>query len=216
MPCCQGQDYDEMFDANNARKELRRYERRGPGGETRRLLDALRPLLVDTPGFSHLDIGGGVGVLQHELAEAGAATTTAVDASIPYLNLLEEAAKSRGYAERQVRIAGDFTDVADEVRDASVVTLDKVICCYPDMPSLVRLSARRATKLYGIVLPKDAGWIRFGSKVANWFLRNILRWKFQSFVHPLSEVDRLVAGEGLTLHTEDTGLFWSVRVYLRG
>jgi magnesium-protoporphyrin O-methyltransferase len=216
MPCCQGQDYDKMFDAKNARKELKRYERRGPVGETRRLLDALRPLVATMPGFSHLDIGGGVGVLQHELVDVGSSLTTAVDASLPYLNVLENAAKERGYVERQIRVAGDFTDVADDVEEATVVTLDKVICCYPYMPALVRSSARRATRIYGIVLPKDAGWVRVGSKVANWFFRTILRWKFQSFVHPLREVDRLVEGEGLTLRTEDTGLFWSVRVYVRG
>src|SRR5262249_39054835 len=37
-----------------------------------------------TAAFTHLDIGGGVGVLQHELARAGAAHA-AVDASRPYL-----------------------------------------------------------------------------------------------------------------------------------
>src|SRR5262245_35310228 len=82
MPCCQGQDYDRMFDARRARKDLRAYNRRGARGATRRLLDAVRESMRETgtAQFTHLDIGGGVGVLQHELARDGAVHTTAVDA----------------------------------------------------------------------------------------------------------------------------------------
>jgi magnesium-protoporphyrin O-methyltransferase len=37
------------------------------------------------------------------------------------------------------------------------VTLDRVICCYPDVQALVGLSAARARHLYGVVYPQD-GW----------------------------------------------------------
>ena len=94
MPCCQGQDFDRMFDARRARKDLRAYNKHGPRGATRRLLDALRLSVreLGTGDFTHLDIGGGIGVLQHELARDGAAQSTAVDASRPYLELLRQAA----------------------------------------------------------------------------------------------------------------------------
>src|ERR1044071_3410971 len=98
MPCCHGQDFDRMFDAQRARKDLRTYSERGPRGATRRLLDVVLASLVErgTPGFTHLDIGGGVGVLQHELAHHGAVHTTAVDASHPYLEVLRQTAADRG------------------------------------------------------------------------------------------------------------------------
>src|SRR5262245_59268233 len=152
MPCCQGQDFDRMFDARRARKELRKYNRRGARGATRRLLDAVLTALRERgpADFTHLDIGGGIGALQHELARDGAAHTTAVDASRPYLEMWRQAAVERGYEMRQTRIEGDFTAVADRVDPASVVTLDKVICCYPYMVTLVRASVRKATTLYGI------------------------------------------------------------------
>ena len=88
-----------MFDARTANKELRAYEKRGARGATRRLLDALQASLraSGSDSFTHLDIGGGVGVLQHELAGSGATRTTAVDASQPYLELLQRAATERGY-----------------------------------------------------------------------------------------------------------------------
>jgi magnesium-protoporphyrin O-methyltransferase len=133
-----------MFDARRARREMRAYGKRGARGATRRLLDAVRASMRErgTADFTHLDFGGGVGVLQHELARDGAVHTTAVDASRPYLELLRQAAAERGYEARQRRIEGDFTQVADRVDPATIVTLDKVICCYPDMITLVGIGAR--------------------------------------------------------------------------
>jgi 2-polyprenyl-3-methyl-5-hydroxy-6-metoxy-1,4-benzoquinol methylase len=217
MPCCQGQDFDRMFDARRARKDLRTYSKRGARGATRRLLDAVRASVRAraTADFTHLDIGGGVGVLQHELARDGAVHTTAVDASRPYLELLHQAAAERGYEVRQTRIEGDFTEVADSVEPATVVTLDKVICCYPDMVTLVRASARKATVLYGSVVPRDTAWVRAAVGLANWFLRRALRRQFQAFAHSHRAIDRLCAEEGLYLDRDDSGMWWCVRLYRR-
>lgn len=206
-----------MFDARRARRDLRAYSKRGPQGATRRLLDAVRASLreADRAAFTLLDIGGGVGVLQHELARDGAAHLTAVDASRPYLELLRREAAERGYGTRQTRIEGDFTEVAEAVAPATVVTLDKVICCYPDMATLVRASARKAEALYGIVVPRDAAWVRASLGLANWFLRRVLRWQFRAFAHSHRAIDRLCAEEGLSLDWNGHGIFWCVRLYRR-
>jgi 2-polyprenyl-3-methyl-5-hydroxy-6-metoxy-1,4-benzoquinol methylase len=206
-----------MFDARRARKDLRTYSRRGARGGTRRLLDAVLAAVRErgTVGFTHLDIGGGVGVLQHELARDRAVHTTAVDASRPYLEVLRQAAAERGYEARQTRIEGDFTEVTDSVEPATVVTLDKVICCYPDMVTLVRASARKATALYGIVVPRDTAWVRAAVGLANWFLRRALRRQFQAFAHSHRAIDRLCAEEGLYLDRDDSGMWWCVRLYRR-
>ena len=45
--------------------------------------------------------------------------------------------------------------MSDEIEAADVVTLDRVICCYPDMEALVGRSAERALRLYGLVHPRD-------------------------------------------------------------
>jgi hypothetical protein len=60
MPCCQGQDFDRMFDARRARKDLRTYSKRGARGATRRLLDAVMATVRErgTADFTHLHIGG--------------------------------------------------------------------------------------------------------------------------------------------------------------
>jgi magnesium-protoporphyrin O-methyltransferase len=206
-----------MFDARRARKDLRTYSKRGARGATHRLLDVVLASMRerDTSDFTHLDIGGGVGVLQHELARVGAVHTTAVDASRPYLEVLRQAATERGYEARQTRIEGDFAEVADRVEPATVVTLDKVICCYPDMVTLVRASARKATSLYGMVVPRDTAWMRAAVRFVNWVLRRALRRQFQAFAHSHRAIDRVCAEEGLQLDRQNSGLVWCVRLYRR-
>ena len=217
MPCCQGQDFDRMFNARRARKDLRAYRKRGARGATRRLLDAVRASLRerDTVNFTHLDIGGGVGVLQHELARDGAVHTTAVDASRPYLELLRQAVAERGYEARQTRIEGDFTEVADGVERATVVTLDKVICCYPDRG---HSGAGLGAQGHGALRhrrPARYGVGRASVGLANWFLRHALRWQFRAFAHSHRAIDRLCAEEGLNLDRDDPGFLWCVRLYRR-
>src|SRR6266480_1931756 len=127
MPCCHCQGVEAIFDARVAARELRQYRRRGPRKTTRLLLDALRAAGVR--GRTLLDVGGGVGVIQHELVR-------------------EEAAR-QGHAERLRLHRGDFVDLAPELPPADIVTLDRVICCYPDLPALVGLSAAHARRVYG-------------------------------------------------------------------
>jgi hypothetical protein len=53
------------------------------------------------------------------------------------------------YADRIAYQQGDFVALAPQLPQADIVTLQKVICCYPDMRALVGLSSARAGKLYG-------------------------------------------------------------------
>src|SRR5689334_19226111 len=137
--CCQG--VNEMFGERTARHDLRRYRKRGPSKPTRMLLEALL-----REGIEHatvLDIGGGIGAIQQELLDAGAERATSVEASSAYLRAAREEAERRGHAGRISYQAGDFVAIADRVELADVVTLDRVICCYPDMEALVSRSADR-------------------------------------------------------------------------
>ena len=59
-----------------------------------------------------------------------------------------------------------FHDSIEEVAGSSllrdVVTLDRVICCYPDMPALVDASAAHARRLFGFVAPRERWLTRIG------------------------------------------------------
>lgn len=85
-----------IFDSGTASANLDDYRRSGPAPMTARLLAILKAAGVT--GLSLLDIGGGVGVIQHELAGAGVSGITDVDASRAYLSAARSEATRRGYA----------------------------------------------------------------------------------------------------------------------
>ena len=123
---------------------------------------------TDYRGATLLDIGGGVGVAQLDLLSAGLRSATDVDASSAYLDVAREEAQRRGYSERVSYRHGDLVALAPEIEPADIVTLDRVICCYHDMPALVRASAAKARRLYGLVYPHDAWWTRCYSARKTW------------------------------------------------
>ena len=213
MACCTTTPLEEVFDDNMAAYDLRRYRRKGPRRSTRLLLAALKAEGVE--GRTLLDVGGGVGAIQHELLDAGASAATSVEASHPYLKTARVESKRRGHAGRARFRRGDFVELAATIEAADVVTLDRVVCCYPDVEGLIRTSAVRARILYGLVYPRDTRVVRVGFAVANVVLR-LLRKQMRAFVHRAAHIERLVEESGLApCYAARTGA-WQVAVYRRG
>jgi magnesium-protoporphyrin O-methyltransferase len=209
--CCQG--VDEIFGERTARHDLKRYRRRGPSKPTRRMLDAVRREGIEDA--SVLDIGGGIGTIQFELLDAGAGRATSVEASAAYLRVAREESRRRGLADRIAYEAGDFVELADGVEPADVVTLDRVICCYPDMESLVGRSAERARRVYALVYPQDRWWVGLGIRVTNLCMR-VSRRAFRAYVHRTKDVDAVARAHGLAPRVaRRAGPIWQVAVYVR-
>ncbi len=213
MSCCHHcRDAENLFDRRDARRRLVRYQRRGPEGTTRLLVDALRAAGV--VGATILDIGGGAGVIHHELLRAGAARATDIDASSAYLAAARAESERHGYAERVTYIHGDFVALADTVATADIVTLDRVVCCYPDMAALVEAAASHAGRLLGLVYPRDVWWVRAGVRVGNLGLA-IERSAFRIFCHPTSAVDAAIRQAGFTQRLQQNRGMWQVVLYAR-
>src|SRR5881394_3076776 len=145
MNCCKP-DYESVFSGRRAKKDLERYRKKGPDKTTRMLIDALKQAGVEHRTL--LDIGGGVGAIDHELLAAGATSAVHVEASAPFVLAATGEAARRGFAGRLESKRGDFVELAAGIAPADVVTLDRVICCYPDMKTLVSESAAHARQLY--------------------------------------------------------------------
>ena len=135
MTCCHCQGVAQMFDEKMARRQLRHYRRKGSAKGTRQLIDAVAEGGVE--GRTFIDIGGGIGAIQHDLMERGAMGGTSADASPAYLAAARREAEARGYAGRVRYVDGDFVERAGEIDPADIVTLDRVVCCYPDMPAML-------------------------------------------------------------------------------
>jgi hypothetical protein len=209
-PHCRG--VEAIFDQGTAERELKAYRARGPGTTTRLLIAGLKAAGV--ADLTLLDIGGGVGAIQHELLKDGARSAIAIDASSAYLHAAKQEAERQGYANRIAYHQGDFVELAPQLPQADIVTLEKVICCYPDMRALVGLSSARAGKLYGVVFPRDTWWMRLGGLFVN-LVPRLQRNAFRFFVHPTEAIEAVVRENGLERRYYCKTLFWQVIVYTR-
>lgn len=212
MNCCQCQAIESRFNQKVAAEKLNQYRQKGPEKTTRLLLEALK--MEGVAGLTLLDIGGGIGVIQHELLKAGLSSATGVEASSAYLSASADEAGRQGHTDRLSHYHGNFTDLATTLRTGDIVTLDRVICCYDDMPALVELSAARANKLYGLVYPRDTWWAKLGFALENllfWLQRN----PFRLYVHPTAAVEVIVRAHGLQRRFYQTAGVWQVVVYGR-
>lgn len=204
---------ETFYNQKKAASELRKYREKGPIPSTKALIDAL--IAEGVEGATVLDIGGGIGAVQHELLAAGAAHVTSVDASSSYLEAAQEEASRRGVQDRVTYRHGDFVELAESVPPADIVTLDRVLNVYPDWKKLVELSAARAQRLYGLVYPRNTPMVRFVIPVMNLVLR-LRRAGVRAAIRPTDEIERIARGNGLVPHaSQDAGPAWQVVVYRR-
>lgn len=212
MTCRHCVEAADLFSARMARRELRRYRRGGPSRSTRLLLAAFPDESVRDAHL--LDIGGGIGSIQHDFLERGAARVTAVDASPAYLATAAEEAARRGTSARVAYLQGDAVELAPELPMADLVTLDRVLCCYPDMPALVEASASRAATSWGVVFPRESWWVRLGVGAINLFQR-LRRQEFRVYLHGRERIAAEARRHGLVPSFGARTLVWEVRVFRR-
>jgi len=201
------------FSDREAAKDLKRYLEKGPDKTTRALIDAI--VATGVEGTTVLDVGGGVGAIQLELLAAGAARATAVDASEAYVETASAEARRRGYADRTSAHVGNFVDLAASIAPAEVVTLDRVVCCYPDVDALLGAATDKATRIVGLVYPRDIWWNRVVGRLMNawsWLTRDATRW----YLYRTDRVDGIMRRAGFAGREVTRDWIWQVVLYRRG
>jgi magnesium-protoporphyrin O-methyltransferase len=189
-----GESTARHFDAARARKELRAYQTSGPGPTTRALIAGVAATGVRTGTL--LDIGSGIGILTFELLRTGFTNATCIDLSAASLEVARAEAEKRGYADRIWWREADFTAVAESVRQADVVVLDRVVCCYPAFEPLLKQAATHTRRVLAVSYPRDRWYIRALIAIEN-VIRRIRRNDFRSFVHSALAMEALLTNAGL-------------------
>ena len=211
--CCGFDDTaDQHFNADKVAKELALYRRKGPRPTTRRLRDGL--VLAGLRHGTILDIGGGLGILSLELLEVGFSRAVVVDASSAYLAAASEEATRRGRSASTEFVHGDFLAMANQFPSVSVVTLDRVVCCYPLYEPLLQRALQLAQTGFAMSYPRDRWFVRAG----NWYENAMRRRRgnpFRAFVHPPSEMMRIVEQAGFELASRRRTLAWSSDVFVK-
>ena len=205
--CCSPAGYRRMFSERHARREVRRYERRGLDSTSRRIVELLTQQGVE--GCTLLEVGGGIGALQIELLKMGIATAVSVEMTPTYEKAAAILLQRAGLEDRVERRVMDFANTTDEVDAADIVIMNRVICCYPDMPTLAAAAAAHSRKTLVLSFPKERWWTRMGLAAGNLLLR-ATRQHFTVFVHPPAQILAAAEQHGLTTTVNQQGSFWQV------
>jgi Methyltransferase domain len=208
--CC-ATGYERFFGPRLARRDARRYRRRGLDDTAQRLVDELASRGL---GASALEVGGGVGAIELELLKKGVERATIVELSHGYDEEATTLARDAQVEERIERRHGDFVEQEALVDPADVVVMHKVVCCYPDPEKLVGAAARHSRRLLALSFPRDTWWLRLAVRVGNVWFRLI--GGIETFLHEPARVVAIAESAGLkaVLH-EPSGRIWRVAVFER-
>jgi hypothetical protein len=205
--CCTPSGYSAVFDARQARRDARRYRRRGLDRAARRMVRYLRGAGLE--GATVLEIGGGVGAIQLELLASGAERATNVELSPAYEEEAAELLRDAGLADRVARRVVDFAAAADDVESADVVLMHRVVCCYPDPKRLVGAAATHARRRLVLSYPPDNAFSRLIAALFNGWcsLRGI---DFRAYVHPRTQILGAARAHGFEPRLDGRSGIWRV------
>jgi 2-polyprenyl-3-methyl-5-hydroxy-6-metoxy-1,4-benzoquinol methylase len=204
--CCTPKGYRQIFSEKNAAGEAKRYRRKGLDGTSTRIFDFIRERGVE--GKTLLEVGGGIGAIAIELLKAGMTRAINVELTPTYEAAAGELLVEAGLANLVERRVMDFAEAGPEF-DADVVVMNRVICCYPDMPKLAGAAADRARGLLVMSFPNRRWWTRLGLTVTNIGFRAI-RMQFRVFLHPPTLILAAVERRGFTTKLNQPGILWQV------
>jgi 16S rRNA G966 N2-methylase RsmD len=205
--CCTPQGYRQIFSKKSARAQARRYRRRGLDSSSERIVELLKQRSLE--GRTLLEVGGGVGAIQIELLKAGLARAVSVELSPTYEESAGELLREAGLEDRVERRVMDFAEAGAAVDAADIVLMNRVVCCYPDMPKLAGAAADHARELLVMSFPRETWWTRIGLRLANLGMR-AGRCQFQVFLHPPDRILATSEQHGLRTALNRPGLFWQV------
>ncbi len=194
-----------MFDEKQARKDARRYRRKGLPKDAAAGIAFLRKRGVE--GMTVLEVGGGIGAAGLELLQAGAARAVNVELSPAYEPVASQLLREAGLVGRVETLVCDFVAEAADIPRADVVVMNRVVCCYPDFEALLAAASDKAGRFLVITYPRDNAVARAVNGLANLMVK-ISGKDFRSFVHPRSAMLAVAANRGLALADERRAPIW--------
>jgi SAM-dependent methyltransferase len=170
-------------------------------------------------GRTVLDVGCGSGDLALAAVSRGAEGATGFDLGPGAIREARTLATHRGLSDRTRFEIGDGATIA--LPRADVVSLNRVLCCYPHVDALLTNTLGAAGSVFGYTAPCDRGaiglgnriWVSFGNV---WYRLRAKKFRgFRAFVHDLGAVDRRIRAAGFEpVRSERRGL-WNLAVYAR-
>ncbi|TAM84310.1 MAG: methyltransferase domain-containing protein [Jatrophihabitans sp.] len=205
--CCDHDDYQSVFSGRFARRQSRRYHRRGLTPAARGIVDFATAQGIE--GATVLEIGGGVGQIQIELLRRGAARVTNLEISQNYEAEAERLLAQAGMTGRVTRRFLDIAQAPDEVEPADVVVLHRVVCCYRDYARLLSVAGAHARRMlvYSHPAANVVNRLEFGAEN---LYRRFKGSDFRVFLHAPEDMVRAARSGGLTVAGRTHARDWDV------
>ena len=207
--CCGA---DKLFDLKNAKKELKSFRKNGAGRVTRKLIALLRPGMEKTSSL--LDVGGGIGAIQWSFLENSKGSTTDVDASAGYLQVAKSYATDKGWENRAVFKMGDFIDLEHEIESHEIVSMDKVVCCYPDYKAILDLATEKCSRTLVLSFPMSGVIANVFRGIGVLYMK-IKKNPFRPYIHSPAKMEELIASKGFRRVKHTIVFPWHIRMYER-
>ncbi|MGE0027981.1 MAG: SAM-dependent methyltransferase [Thermoleophilia bacterium] len=208
--CCD-KAYEGFFSERVARRDARRYARRGLDRTSRRVVAMAGRHGVG--GRSVLEVGGGVGAVPIELLRAGADRAVVLEMSPAYDVPARELVDAAGLGGRVERRIADLATTPD-VPAADLVVMNRVVCCDPEGPRLAGAAAAHTRSLLLVTYPRASWWTRLAVGSLN-AVQRLRRDPFRVHVHPPAAIAAAVRAEGLAPADLRRGVFWELRSFTR-
>ena len=198
------------FDRESERM-LKDFRKNGLEGTSSVILETLGKDAI--AGATVLELGCGFGAISMELVKQGAASAVGVDLSPSMIRLGKALAEERGLSQSVSFELGDAA--VAKLAKSDIVILDAVLCCYPDVATLVNNSSAATGRYYAISVPDDR---RLATKLLRMILplqAAVFRRGGFRFVVPASQTIRKgLEGKGFRLvSSKAAGWIWSVFVF---
>jgi 2-polyprenyl-3-methyl-5-hydroxy-6-metoxy-1,4-benzoquinol methylase len=205
--CCPSRDYHRFFNQRFAQRLANRYQKRGLDKTAQTMVQFLRALGLE--GASVLEVGGGVGEIQIELLQAGAARAQNLELSPAYEEQARALAEQAGVQGRLDWRIHDLAQDPGAVAPADLVVLHRVVCCYPDYERLLGAAADHARRALVFSYPPRNAVSRAFYVVFNLVMR-LTRSSFRGFAHPPGAMLAVLEDHGLRRTYERRSRIWQV------
>jgi len=206
--CCGA---DLIFNAKTAKKQYTSFLKKGPAKATKKLI---RQLYKNKIGHALIDVGGGIGAIQWWFLKNGGKQTFGIDASSGYIALAQKHAAEHNLKDNTHFIIGDFITKANDLPNVDHITLDKVICCYPDFESIINLACEKSNRTISLCYPMDGFIAHFFRRFGVLFMK--LRGNpFRPYIHKVSSVQALFIENGFEIKEKELSFPWHIETYVK-
>lgn len=208
--CCRAAVCEEIFGPRSARKTLQHYRKKGLGNIERQMLASIPT--EDLAHASVLEIGGGIGAFQAEVIAKGADHGEIVELIAAYEPFARELVREKGLESRSRFRVADILEQPASVTSATIVVLNRVVCCSPDGVRLAELAAHLAERVLILSFPRDRFVVRTGGAIVNTAQR-LFRRSFRVFLHPKASLMSAAHSSGLRLAGHGQTFAWEFMAF---